>query len=105
MTNRKVAKKRVVISQENLTDQLREALKEQYPLGLSDHMIRIDKPNGDFFNAVTLEMPEVCYLVKVKVKVDTNPQEEFDKDTFDEESDQVKDASDLADVLAAENED
>ncbi len=101
MSNRRVIKKRVVISQENLPEELTCALKEQFPLGYGDSMIRIDKPNGDFFNAVVLETPDITYLVKVKVKIDSNPAEEFEKDTFDEQTqDQMQDASELADELS-----
>lgn len=95
----KNVKKRVVIGLENLTDELREALKARYPLGWADSMIRINKPSGDFFYGVVLETEETSYLVKVKVKIDQNPDEEFDKEPYsgDEESDEIKGADDIAD--------
>lgn len=84
MASRVTPKKRVVISEENMSDELKEELKARYPFGVSDSMIRINKPNGDFFYGVVLEMPDVTYLVKLKVKVDKSPAEELDKELFDD---------------------
>ena len=43
------AKKRLVVSFKNLAPELQEEVKAAYPLGYTDYMMRIDKPNGDFF--------------------------------------------------------
>ncbi len=93
------SKKRVVVSIENLSDELNEELKARYPLGFNDHLIRINKPSGDFFHAVVLEMTDVTYLVKVKVKVDQNPNEELDKDMYDDQPDEdLKGADEIPDT-------
>lgn len=93
------AKKRVVISYSNLTPELMEALKEHYPLGYTDYMIRIDKPNGDFFYGVRLETEDASYLVKVNVKIDNKSEEELDKDIYgDDEPDEIKGADEIADT-------
>lgn len=57
-------------------------------------MIRIDKGPGDFFYAVVFETEDTNYLVKVDVKIDGNPDEEDDKDYYD---DDIKGADDIAD--------
>lgn len=89
--------KRVVISEENMSEELKEELKARYPLGMSDSMIRITKPNGEFFYGVVLEMPDVTYLVKLKVKVDKSPAEDIDKELFEEAAnDELKNAEDVA---------
>lgn len=92
-------KRRVVISYENLSDELREALKERYPLGFTDFMIRVDKPNGEFFYGVVLETEETSYLVKVKVKVDQAPSEDIEKDLYGDgdQDDDIKGAEEIAD--------
>lgn len=89
----------MVTSYANLTPVLLEMLKKRYPLGYSDHMIRIDKPNGDFFYAVMLETDDTSYLVKLNVKIDTKVEEEFEKDyyTDDAESDEIAGADEIAD--------
>lgn len=99
-SSKKVPKKRVVVSFENLSDELREALKARYPLGFADNMIRIDKPNGEFFYGVVLEAEDTSYLIKLKVKIDQNPEEEFDKDQYgatDDDNDEIKGAEEIAD--------
>lgn len=97
MVNKLVPKKRVVITKENLSEQLQEELKARYPLGVFDSMIRINKPNGDFFYGVVLEMPDVTYLVKLKVKVDKIPAEEIEKEMFDDDQpdDEIKNIDDV----------
>ena len=34
-----------------------EAVKAKYPLGFTEAMIRVDKPNGDFFLCRALSIP------------------------------------------------
>ncbi len=79
------SKKRLVTSIHNLSAELLEELKAKYPLGFTDAMIRIDKPNGDFFYGVPFETEEVIYLVKIDVKIDDAPEEEDDKDYYDDD--------------------
>ena len=87
------AKKRLVTSFNNLPLELQEAVKAAYPLGYTDYMMRIDKPNGDFFFAVPFETEEISYLVKIDVKIDDASTEEEDKDYYD---DDLKGADELA---------
>lgn len=47
MTEKK-QKKRVAISYKNLSPELRDEVKKQYPNGYTDHMIRIDKGRHRF---------------------------------------------------------
>ncbi len=76
-------KRHLVVSFNNLDPELQEALRVKYPAGFSEVMIRIDKPNGDFFYAVPYETPEIAYLVKIDVKVDDGSDEdEEDKDYY-----------------------
>jgi hypothetical protein len=66
-------KKRAVISYENMSPELAEAFKEKYPHGYADYMgdiFKVVKPDGTFFHAVSVEIPDAIYLVKIKVKVD-----------------------------------
>ena len=79
------AKKRLVTSFNNLPLELQEAVKAAYPLGYTDFMMRIDKPNGDFFFAVPFETEEISYLVKIDVKIDDISNEEEDKDYYDDD--------------------
>ncbi len=94
MAKQNTAKKHIVTSFHNLTPELQEAVKALYPLGFTDVMMRIDKPNGDFFYAVPFDTEEVAYLVKIDVKIDDKAHEEDDKDYYD---DDLKGADELQD--------
>ena len=89
-----IQKKRLVASIHNLSPELQEAVKTLYPTGFSEAMIRIEKPNGDFFYAVPFETDEVAYLVKIDVKIDDVVDDDDDKDYFD---DDLKGADEIQD--------
>ena len=81
-------KRRAVISYENMSDELREAFEEKYPHGYADYLgdlVKIDKPDGTSFYAVSVEIPDAIYLVKVKVHMDDY--EEAEKDLFKDDDD------------------
>lgn len=86
-------KKRLIVSYNNLTPELQDELKLQYPLGFTDKMQRYEKGPGDFFYAVPFETPDISYLVKIDVKIDDDPEEEEDKSYYD---DDIKGADDIA---------
>ena len=46
MTQDKKQKKRVVVSYKNLSPELQEEIKKQYPNGYTDRMLRIDNGCG-----------------------------------------------------------
>lgn len=94
MTTPNKAKKHIVTSFHNLSAELQEAVREKYPMGFTDAMMRVDKPNGDFFYAVPFDTDEVAYLVKIDVKIDDHSQDDDDKDYYDDE---IKGADELQD--------
>ena len=47
-------KKRLVVSYKTLHELL-ELVKQKYPHGYQNHVIKITKPNGDYFYAITLD--------------------------------------------------
>ena len=66
-------KKRAVVSYANLNPDLLAAFKDKYPRGYADYMgevFKVEKPDGSFFYAISLEVPDAIYLVKVDVKID-----------------------------------
>ena len=85
----RASKKRSVISYANQSSELMEAFKEKYPRGYSDYMsdvFKVDKPDGSFFYAVSLEVPDAIYLVKVDVKIDDY--EDLERGLFGSSSDE-----------------
>ena len=99
MTKQNSTKKHIVASLHNLSPELQEAVREKYPLGFTDAMMRVDKLNGDFFYAVPFDTDEVAYLVKIDVKVDDHAQDDDDKDYYDDE---IKGADEIQDDGSSE---
>ncbi|MGD9976617.1 MAG: hypothetical protein AB7S54_01620 [Bacteroidales bacterium] len=77
-----MSKKRVVVNYNNLSPELLDMFKKKYPYGYQNYVIKVEKPNGDFFFAVTLDTNEVSYLVKVNVKIDTKIKDEDEEKEF-----------------------
>ena len=68
-------KKRHVVSFEKMSQHpdLAAAFAEKYPKGFSDYLndvMKYPKPDGTSFYAVTVEVPDAIYLVKINVKTD-----------------------------------
>lgn len=103
------AKKHLVTSFHNLSPEMQDAVKGKYPLGFTDAMIRVDKPNGDFFYAVPYDTDEIAYMIKVDVKIDDHSQEEDEKDYYDEEelkgADEIRSDEDNADLAERSDDD
>ncbi|MDR2383289.1 MAG: hypothetical protein LBD76_05325 [Prevotellaceae bacterium] len=79
-------KKKLVVSYKNLSPELVTLLKETYPKGYSDYLIKVNKGNGEFFYAITLDTETADYLVKVDVKIDSEI-EEVEKALFEQHDD------------------
>ena len=68
-------RKRSVVSFEKMDQkpELKAAFEARYPNGFSDYLndlMQYPKPDGTSFYAVTLEIPDAIYLVKINVKED-----------------------------------
>ncbi|MBQ9309650.1 MAG: hypothetical protein IJ222_02170 [Bacteroidales bacterium] len=56
-----------------MSAELAAAFNEKYPKGFNDwfqDLTRYTKPDGTPFYAVTIEIPDAIYLVKIKVETD-----------------------------------
>lgn len=102
MTAPITGKKHLVTSFHNLTPEMQEEVKAMYPAGFSEAMIRVDKPNGDFFYAVPFETSDTAYLVKIDVKIDDGIEDDDEKDYYD---DDLKGADELPEESAPAGED
>ena len=83
-------KRRAVCSFENMSDEVAAAFSEKYPKGYSDYLpdlVKYDKPDGTSFYAVTVEIPDAIYLVKIQVKTDDAEDLERWLDGGDDDSD------------------
>ncbi|MDR3227524.1 MAG: hypothetical protein LBT56_07635 [Prevotellaceae bacterium] len=82
ITGKAPAKRRIVVNYNQLAPELIELLNEQYPLGWRNFIIKVEKGNGDFFHAITLDTEDVSYLIKVPVKIDNEITDDVEKDLF-----------------------
>ncbi|OFY33776.1 MAG: hypothetical protein A2W91_11460 [Bacteroidetes bacterium GWF2_38_335] len=73
-------KKRLIVSYKNLSPELIEEISKKYPEGFSDHLIKINKNDREFFYAIALETKDTSYLIKVDVEVDVLQDEEAMED-------------------------
>ena len=56
-----------------MSEELAAAFAEKYPRGFNDYLndlVKYPKPDGTSFYAVTVEIPDAIYLVKIMVDVD-----------------------------------
>lgn len=85
-------KKRHVVSYENMSEELAAVFAEKYPKGYSDYLsdlVKYPKPDGTSFYAVTIEIPDAIYLVKIKVRTDAQEDIERWLEDGDDDNDQL----------------
>ncbi|MBX2899063.1 MAG: hypothetical protein KF775_05420 [Cyclobacteriaceae bacterium] len=86
-----VAKKRVIKSLENLNEDLRDLIKDQYPNGYEGSITRITNAKKEPIFVFPLETEDSVYLVKVPATknsdggydVESSERQEFDNDDDD----------------------
>ena len=85
-----------IVSIQNLAPEVLELLVKKYPDGYQNHVIKVNTHGDNFFYGVTLDTSDVSYLIKVPVKIDTNP-EEFEEQGFGSDEDTIAGADEFAD--------
>ena len=85
-----------IVSLQNLAPEILELLHKKYTDGYQNHVMKVTTHGDNFFYGVTLDTPEVSYLIKVPVKIDTNP-EEFEEQGFGNDDDNIAGAEEFAD--------
>ena len=98
-------KRRAVISYENMSDELAAAFAEKYPKGYTDYfpdLVKYPKPDGTSFYAVTVEIPDAIYLVKIHVKTDDVEDLERWIDNEDGDDDDANDGESLPDDIISQ---
>lgn len=93
-------RKRLVISYNNVTTEVMEAIRKKYPLGYTNHVIKVKTQGEDFFYAITVDTETASYLVKVPVKIDTKGLNE--DEALDELNDEKEAEENIADTDSAE---
>lgn len=81
-----VSKKRVIKSLENLTEDLKDLIRDQYPNGYEGSITRITNAKKEPIFVFPLETQDATYLIKVpatknsegEYDVESKPEDEFD---------------------------
>lgn len=95
-----VAKKRVIKSLENLNDELRDLMKEQYPNGYEGSITRITNAKKEPIFVFPLETDDSVYLVKVPATKNSDggyDVESGERQEFDSEDDDMRSSSSSSD--------
>jgi hypothetical protein len=87
-----VNKKRAIKSLENLSDDLKDLIKDQYPNGYESSISRITNAKKEPIFVFPLETSDAIYLIKVPVTknsegeydVESKPEDEFDNSGDDD---------------------
>lgn len=82
-----ISKKRVIKSLENLSEELRDLMRDQYPNGYESSISRITNAKKEPIFVFPLETQDATYLIKVpatknsdgEYDVEANPETEFEK--------------------------
>ena len=89
-----ISKKKVIKSLESLSEELKELMKKQYPLGYENSITRISNAKKESIFVFPLETDEATYLVKLPATrnsegdydIESKPkEEEFDEGNKEEE--------------------
>ncbi|HOI87638.1 MAG TPA: hypothetical protein PLV51_07240 [Lentimicrobium sp.] len=85
-------RKRLVVSYSNVSPEVLEAIRLKYPMGYSNHVIKVKTKGDEFFYAITVDTADASYLVKVPVKIDSkgslNEEENLDDVNNEKESEE-----------------
>lgn len=79
-----MAKKRIIKSYEQLSEELVEKLKAKYPDGYEDRTITFTNPRGEIEVAIPFETEEIYYLIKLPRINPSEEEEETESSTFEE---------------------
>ena len=94
--------KRHVVSYEKMSEAVAAAFAEKYPKGFSEYLqdlTRYTKPDGTPFYAVTIELGDDIYLVKIQVETDDlDDVEKWLEGEEDAENEQVAGTSGASDA-------
>lgn len=99
------SKKRVIKSLDNLTDDLKELLKDQYPTGYEGSITRITNAKKEPIFVFPLETEEATYLIKVPAVKNSDGEYDVEKKEEDEFGDNSSSGGDSDDDYGNDNED
>ncbi len=95
MNRHETRKRKLIVSFDNLSEELKDLFKETYPSedgGYKPYLQKTIKPSGEPIFSVPLETDDAIYMVKFEVRIDTHlVEEDLDKDLFSDKGDEESD--------------
>lgn len=95
-------RKRLVVNYNNVSSEVLDAIRKKYPLGYTNHVIKVQTKGEDFFYAITVDTDDASYLIKVPVKIDTKGIN--DDDALDELNEEKEAEDNFAEAEPGETE-
>lgn len=89
-------KKRLIKSLDNLSEELKELIKRQYPTGYESNITRIVSPKKEQLFVFPLETDDAIYLVKVPVTKNSDGGYDMEKENKEDFGDEREDLGDDA---------
>lgn len=99
------SKKRIIKSLDNLTDDLKELLKDQYPAGYEGSITRITNAKKEPIFVFPLETEDTTYLIKVPAVKNSDGEYDVEKKEEDEFGDNTSGGGDSDDDYGNDNDD
>jgi hypothetical protein len=99
------SKKRVIKSLDNLTDDLKELLKDQYPGGYEGSITRITNAKKEPIFVFPLETEDATYLIKVPAVKNSDGEYDVEKKEEDEFGDNAQGGGDSDDDYGNDTDD
>ncbi|NBP67211.1 MAG: hypothetical protein EBR30_04445 [Cytophagia bacterium] len=99
------SKKRVIKSLDNLTDDLKELLKDQYPAGYEGSITRITNAKKEPIFVFPLETEDATYLIKVPAVKNSDGEYDVEKKEEDEFGDNAPGGGDSDDDYGNDTDD
>lgn len=100
-----ISKKRVIKSLENLTDDLKELLNDQYPAGYEGSITRITNAKKEPIFVFPLETEDATYLIKVPAVKNSDGEYDVEKKEDDEFGDNAPGGGDSDDDYGNDTDD
>lgn len=100
---KRIRKKNLIVSYNNLDEKLKELFAKLYPDGYRDHLQRTVKPNGESIFVAPMETEDTVYMVKFEVKIDSGlVDEDIEKDLYGETKEDDDEFASINDAIDEE---
>jgi len=62
-----MGKKRIIKDYDQMPQEILIQLKDRFPQGYQEHLLRFNNANGELISALPFETDDICYLVRMSI--------------------------------------